>query len=45
MDQLFEPATQFRLEGYRLLADKPDVHIHLEQVIQEDEGSYRLTGN
>ena len=39
------PARQIRLEGDRLLADEPDVHIHLEQVIQEDEGSYRLTGN
>ncbi|WP_293177607.1 hypothetical protein [Oceanithermus sp.] len=39
------PARQVRLEGDRLLADEPDVRIHIEQVTQEDEGSYRLTGN
>ncbi|WP_456413860.1 hypothetical protein, partial [Oceanithermus profundus] len=39
------PAQEVDLKGNRLLADEPDVRIHLEQVAREDEGSYRLTGD
>ncbi len=39
------PAQEVRFEDGRLLADEPGVRIHLGQVTQEGERTFRLTGH